>query len=48
MLESHLHSGSQSIPKDLSQLKYGISVTDECMGFSETERVIGDAYSLLG
>jgi 3-deoxy-7-phosphoheptulonate synthase len=47
MIESHLHAGSQSIPKDLSQLKYGISVTDECMGFSETARVIEEAYLKL-
>jgi 3-deoxy-7-phosphoheptulonate synthase len=28
MLESHLKAGSQAIPKDLSQLEYGMSITD--------------------
>jgi 3-deoxy-7-phosphoheptulonate synthase len=40
MLESHLSEGGQSIPEDLSQLKYGVSVTDKCIGWEETERVI--------
>jgi 3-deoxy-7-phosphoheptulonate synthase len=28
MLESNLFEGNQKIPADLSQLKYGVSVTD--------------------
>ncbi len=48
MFESNIHAGSQSIPKDVSQLKYGVSVTDECMGFSETARVIDATYLKLG
>jgi 3-deoxy-7-phosphoheptulonate synthase len=40
MLESHLSEGGQSIPEDLSQLKYGVSVTDKCIGWEETERII--------
>jgi 3-deoxy-7-phosphoheptulonate synthase len=28
MLESNLHAGNQSIPDDLSKLRYGVSVTD--------------------
>ena len=32
MIESNLHEGAQKIPKDLSQLKYGVSVTDGCPG----------------
>lgn len=40
MLESHINHGSQSIPEDLSQLKYGVSVTDACMDWGTTETAI--------
>jgi 3-deoxy-7-phosphoheptulonate synthase len=40
MLESHLESGSQAIPKDLSQLKYGCSVTDACIDWDTTQSVV--------
>jgi len=36
MIESHLHFGSQSIPADRSQLKYGVSVTDACLDWERT------------
>ena len=38
MVESFLERGNQPIPADLSQLKYGCSVTDACLDWSETER----------
>ena len=38
MLESNIHAGNQSIPEDLSQLKYGVSVTDACMDWQTTEQ----------
>src|SRR5882762_3904000 len=31
MLESNIKAGNQSIPADLKQLKYGVSVTDACI-----------------
>ena len=40
MLESHLHWGNQSIPADLSQLKYGVSVTDACIDWPTTEGLL--------
>lgn len=40
MLESHIHHGNQSIPEDLSQLKYGVSVTDACMDWETTETAL--------
>jgi 3-deoxy-7-phosphoheptulonate synthase len=40
MLESHINHGNQSIPKDLSQLKYGVSVTDACMDWDTTEQAL--------
>ncbi len=40
MLESNLGAGRQAIPEDLSQLRYGVSVTDACMDWETTERAI--------
>ncbi|MCK5666808.1 MAG: 3-deoxy-7-phosphoheptulonate synthase, partial [Thiotrichaceae bacterium] len=40
MLESHLHKGNQSIPDDLNQLKYGVSVTDACIDWPTTEKLL--------
>lgn len=40
MIESHLVAGNQSIPKDLSQLIYGQSITDACVDFSTTTTML--------
>ncbi len=40
MLESHINHGNQSIPEDLSQLTYGVSVTDACMDWATTESAL--------
>ena len=40
MLESNINHGNQSIPKDLSQLQYGVSVTDACMDWETTEKAL--------
>ena len=47
MLESHINHGNQSIPDDLSQLKYGVSVTDACMDWGTTEKAIMDMADKL-
>lgn len=47
MLESNLFEGNQSIPKDLKDLKYGVSVTDKCISWEETEKLILAAYDKL-
>lgn len=47
MIESNLYEGRQDIPDDISQLKYGVSVTDACIGWEETERIITHAASIL-
>jgi len=41
-LESNLHAGSQPIPADLSQLRYGVSVTDPCMDWETTTGLLRD------
>jgi 3-deoxy-7-phosphoheptulonate synthase len=48
MLESFLGAGNQDIPKDLTQLKYGVSVTDKCIDWATTETCIRDAFKKLG
>jgi 3-deoxy-7-phosphoheptulonate synthase len=48
MVESHLHEGAQPIPDDLSHLRYGVSVTDACIGWETTERMLRHAHRELG
>jgi 3-deoxy-7-phosphoheptulonate synthase len=48
MVESNLYDGKQPIPKDLAQLHYGVSITDACVGWETTERMLIGAYELLG
>ena len=41
MIESHINEGKQAIAtKD--QLEYGKSITDACLGFDQTEQLLGD------
>ena len=47
MIESNLFGGCQNIPDDLSQLAYGVSITDGCIGWEETERIIHNACDAL-
>ena len=47
MIESFIEAGNQPIPDDLSQLKYGCSVTDACVDWSTTEKMIRDADAAL-
>ena len=47
MLESNLNEGSQKIPAELKDLRYGVSVTDGCIGWDETERIVLNAAALI-
>ncbi|WP_312244002.1 3-deoxy-7-phosphoheptulonate synthase [Stutzerimonas nitrititolerans] len=47
MVESHLGWGNQSIPKDRSELRYGISVTDACIDWDTTEKAVLSMHSKL-
>ena len=40
MLESNLFSGKQKILLDKQSMEYGVSVTDGCIDWDETETVI--------
>jgi len=47
MIESFIEAGNQPIPVDLSQLRYGCSVTDACVDWPTTEKMIRDADAAL-
>ncbi len=47
MIESFLEAGNQSIPKDRSQLKYGCSITDACVDWTTTEKMLCDMREVL-
>lgn len=47
MVESNLHEGNQKIPQDLSQLRYGVSVTDACVNWETTARMMRQAHAAL-
>jgi len=47
MLESFIEAGNQPIPADLTQLKYGCSVTDACIDWPSTEKAIREARAAL-
>jgi 3-deoxy-7-phosphoheptulonate synthase len=48
MLESNIHSGSQPADSDRSRLAYGVSITDACIGWEETEELLLEAHAALG
>ena len=48
MLESHLSEGNQSLGNDPSKLEYGVSITDACISWEQTDELIRDAYADLG
>ena len=43
MVESHLHAGRQPLDGDPSALRYGVSITDACIGWDETAALIREA-----
>ena len=47
MLESNINYGKQPIPADLSQLQYGVSVTDGCIDWATTDKVLREACDKL-
>jgi 3-deoxy-7-phosphoheptulonate synthase len=47
MIESNLEAGNQKIPTDISQLKYGVSITDACIDWKTTEKILLSAHGRL-
>ena len=40
MVESYLAEGSQPFPRPRAELKFGVSITDACIGWETTERML--------
>ena len=40
MVESNLKEGNQPFPKNPADLRYGVSITDACIGWDTTERLL--------
>ncbi len=40
MVESHLSEGNQPFPKPVKELQYGVSITDACVNWETTERML--------
>ena len=48
MLESHIYEGKQSLNMGhKEELAYGISITDGCISFEETDGLLREMYSVL-
>ncbi|MDF3131194.1 3-deoxy-7-phosphoheptulonate synthase [Kiritimatiellaeota bacterium B1221] len=48
MVESNLVAGAQSFPRPLDELTYGQSITDQCIDWATTEKVVREAYKQIG
>ena len=46
MLESNLNPGNQKVDRS-QELQYGVSITDACIGWEETERLLRDFHKAL-
>ena len=48
MIESNIHEGSQKlVPGKKEDLKFGVSITDACIGWNETEEVIKQIAKII-
>jgi 3-deoxy-7-phosphoheptulonate synthase len=47
MVESNLGFGNQSFPQPIEDLKYGVSITDGCIDWESTEKMIRKGYADL-
>ena len=47
MVESNLESGSQTFPQPKENLRYGVSITDGCIGWETTEKMVREIHTAL-
>ena len=47
MVESYLSEGNQPFPQPAAQLRYGVSITDACINWETTERMLRWGYEQL-
>ena len=48
MVESYLEEGAQPFPKNPAEIRYGLSITDGCIGWETTERMLRWGHKELG
>jgi 3-deoxy-7-phosphoheptulonate synthase len=48
MVESNLHEGNQPFPRPARELQYGVSITDACINWETTERMLRWGHEQLG
>lgn len=48
MVESYLEEGNQPVTGNRAELKYGVSITDACVNWATTERMLREAHGKLG
>jgi 3-deoxy-7-phosphoheptulonate synthase len=44
MIESHINEGNQSSEQPLSEMQYGVSITDACINWDSTEALLTKAH----
>jgi 3-deoxy-7-phosphoheptulonate synthase len=47
MIESNLEPGSQPFPQARSLLRPGVSITDPCIGWAQTEALVREMHAGL-
>ena len=47
MVESNLHAGNQAFPQPKDALKYGVSITDGCIDWETTEKLVRELHAGL-
>jgi 3-deoxy-7-phosphoheptulonate synthase len=47
MVESYLKEGNQPVPNNPAEIVYGVSVTDACISWETTERMLRQGYAAL-
>ena len=47
MIESNICGGNQPFPEDPDKLRYGVSITDECLSWEETERMLREGAAVM-
>lgn len=47
MIESNLEEGKQKLTKNPEEPEKGVSITDPCLGWKDTEKLVLEGYEKL-
>ncbi|MBC8039572.1 MAG: 3-deoxy-7-phosphoheptulonate synthase, partial [Opitutaceae bacterium] len=47
MVESNIEAGNQAFPQPKENLRYGVSITDGCIGWDTTEKMVREIHAAL-